>query len=93
MSKGSRQGVDNVWKTLKLTQQRFDEAFRFSGCDAAELPEARACVAQGAKNGVRLLKARGGQAVATGACCDQTTNRVIAAKRTECDGFLDPHEV
>eukprot|EP00913_Durusdinium_trenchii_P014668 g13762.t1 len=85
----SDQGIDKLWVTYDIEHQRFDEAFRFSGCDAVELPEGKHCVAEGKPNGIRILKNRWGHGLATGSCCDSTTNKVISAKRLQCDGYLD----
>lgn len=87
----SDEGFEKVWKTLTLEHQRFDEAFRFSGCDNAELPEASYCLGMGTENGVRVLKNREGHGVGTGSCCDSTTNKVIGEKRISCDGYLDEY--
>lgn len=87
----SDEGFEKVWKTLTLEHQRFDEAFRFSGCDNAELPEASYCLGMGTENGVRVLKSREGHGVGTGSCCDSTTNKVIGEKRISCDGYLDEY--
>lgn len=87
----SDEGFDKVWKTLTLEHQRFDEQFRFSGCDNQELPEASVCMGQGVQNGVRILKNREGHGVAPGSCCDHTTNKVIFSKRVSCDGYLDEY--
>jgi len=87
----SDEGFDKVWKTLTLEHQRFDEQFRFSGCDNQELPEASVCIGQGVQNGVRILKNREGHGVASGSCCDHTTNKVLDSKRVSCDGYLDEY--
>jgi len=87
----SDKGFDKVWKTLTLEHQRFDEQFRFSGCDNQELPEASVCIGQGVQNGVRILKNREGHGVASGSCCDHTTNKVLDSKRVSCDGYLDEY--
>lgn len=79
-------------KTLTVEHQEYGEAFRFSGCDNEELDEGKACVSSGAQNGVRLLKNRYGQAVATGTCCTSETNKVILSEATQCDGYKDEYK-
>lgn len=78
-------------RAVRRLRPRFDEAFRFSGCDNAELPEASYCLGMGTENGVRVLKNREGHGVGTGSCCDSTTNKVIGEKRISCDGYLDEY--
>ncbi|CAJ1336493.1 unnamed protein product [Effrenium voratum] len=86
----SDQGV-SAYKTFTIAQQRFDESFRFSGCATAELTEAEDCVKSGELNGVRVLKNRYGHGVGTGVCCGSVTNKVVTAKRVQCDGFQDEY--
>mmetsp|Transcript_46384 Transcript_46384/g.108688 ORF Transcript_46384/g.108688 Transcript_46384/m.108688 type:complete len:766 (-) Transcript_46384:125-2422(-) len=82
---------EHVWKSLTLEYQAFDQSFRFSGCATGELEEAATCVNGGAQNGVRVLKNRIGQGVGTGSCCTSVTNKVVSAKRIQCDGYLDEY--
>ncbi|CAE7468933.1 unnamed protein product [Symbiodinium sp. KB8] len=89
-----QQGDSNsVWRSLDVKSQAFDEVFRFSGCTSSELSEAEACVNSGITNGVRVLKNRIGQAMGTGVCCGQETNKVLTAKRVQCDGYLDDYNL
>eukprot|EP00435_Cladocopium_sp_Y103_P062577 s527_g24.t1 len=85
-------GAPDDVKTLTVEHQEYGEAFRFSGCDNEELDEGKACVSSGAQNGVRLLKNRYGQAVATGTCCTSETNKVILSEPTQCDGYKDEYK-